>query len=86
MDESSWKLVTTAPDTVVAEILAGRLRGEGFSVEVKTDTALLGEARLCRLYVPGIQLERAQEILSQDAVSDAELEALATSLPRDPPT
>jgi hypothetical protein len=78
-DKTSWKPLTTASDTVAAGIVAGRLRAEGVSVDVRTDTALLGEARLCRLYVPAEQLRRAAGIISQSGFSDAELDALALS-------
>ena len=74
-----WALLTTASDTVAAGIFAGRLRLEDVLVDIRTDTALLGEARLCRLYVPAGQLERAQAILLRDTFSDAELDALAMS-------
>ena len=83
MNPASWKSLATAPSTVAAEILAGRLRAEGLEVDVRTDTALLGEARLCRLYVPENQLVRAQKILAEEAIPESELEALATS--QDPP-
>ena len=79
MDKSAWKSLTTASDTVAAEIVAGRLREEGVSVDIRTDTALLGEARLCRLYVPAGQLRRAEDIISRSGFTDAELDALALS-------
>ena len=79
MDKASWTPLTTASGTVAADILAGRLRLEGVLVDIRTDTALLGEARMCRLYVPADQLERAKAIMLRDTFSDAELEALAMS-------
>ncbi len=79
MDKTSWKPLTTATDTVAAGIVAGRLRAEGVSVDVRTDTALLGEGRSCRLYVPAEQLRRAESIICASDFSDAELDALALS-------
>lgn len=79
-DPARWKPLTTAADTVAAGIVAGRLRAEGIAVDVRMDTALLGEARLCRLYVPAEALRRAEGIISHSGFSDAELDALALSL------
>ena len=73
-----WTLLTTSPSTVSAELVAGRLRSEGVPVDVRADTAILGEARLCRIFVPSGLLKQARWIIEADAVSEEELEFLAT--------
>lgn len=80
-DESSWTTLLTAPDTVTAEILVGRLRADGVEVSVRTDTALLGSGRACRLLVAPGDLRRARSLLAESPVSSEELERLALDAP-----
>lgn len=83
--KTGWALFDTVADTMSAEAIAGVLRAEGVPVDVRTDTAILGEARRCRIYVPTDLLHRARWLFSAGAVADEELEFLATGKrPSDP--
>ena len=73
-----WKPFATTSDTVSAEAIAGRLRSEGVPVTVRTDVAVLGEARLCQVCVPSDMLHRARWIFDTESFTEAELTFLAT--------
>lgn len=79
MDSSEWEVVAVAADTVSADVLMGRLAAEGIRTRLQADTALLGEARQCRIQVPTTEIRRARYLLWQTRFSDDELSALAMS-------
>jgi hypothetical protein len=52
MSTASWTSVVTLTDVPSAELPAERLRSEGVTVEIRSDSAILGQARYCALIVP----------------------------------
>lgn len=77
MDSRDWKILTTVHDTLSAQVLLDRLRGEGVTVRLRTDTAILGEARRCDVLVLKTMAHRAQAVLDQPCFTDEELTELA---------
>ena len=77
MDGKRWEVVAVVTDMVSAQVLRGRLEAEGVATRLEADTALLGEARQCRIRVPAAQVHRARCVLWQASFSDEELSALA---------
>jgi hypothetical protein len=59
MSTASWISVVTLTDVPSAELPAERLRSEGVTVEIRSDSAILGQARYCDLIVPSNLLHRA---------------------------
>jgi hypothetical protein len=84
MSRDKWEVVVVVADTVSAGVLMGRLAAEGIRVRLQADTALLGEARQCRIQVPANVVHRARYVLWQTSFSDEELCALALGEPTDP--
>ncbi|CAG0932424.1 MAG: DUF2007 domain-containing protein [Gammaproteobacteria bacterium] len=78
MTTAGWKRVATLLDTVSAEAVRRLLVAEGVPAAIRSDSSLLGEARSCEVVVPPAWVQRAQEILEERQVSEAELERLAT--------
>ena len=74
----NWVHLTTSPDAPSAHALAQSLLSYGITCKVLSDTALLGEGRMCGLFVDSSQLRRAEWLLAQGRFSDAELTFLAT--------
>lgn len=77
MDSPDWETVAVLADTVSAGVLMGRLAAEGIRARLQADTAILGEARQCRVQVPANRVHRARCVLWQTSFSDDELAALA---------
>lgn len=48
MSTASWTSVVTLTDVPSAELPAERLRSEGVSVEIRSDGAIMGQARILR--------------------------------------
>jgi hypothetical protein len=59
MSTASWTSVVTLTDVPSAELPAERLRSEGVSVEIRSDSAIMDQARYCDLIVPSNLLHRA---------------------------
>lgn len=79
-----WEIVAVLADTVSAGVLMGRLAAEGIRTRLQADTAILGEARQCRIQVPASVVHRARCVLWQTRFSDEELSQLALGTPTDP--
>lgn len=73
-----WRLLTTAPNVPSAHALANSLAAYGVVSKIVSDTSLLGEWQLCRVFVDTVQVRRAQWLLAQNQFSDQELDFLAT--------
>jgi hypothetical protein len=73
-----WQLLTTAPNVPTAYALAGSLSDYGVISKISSDTALLGEWQICRVFVDAAQVRRAQWLMAQSQFSDEELTFLAT--------
>jgi len=82
MGESDWALLETCADRITAQTLQQRLEQEGISTQLRTATALLGEFQSTRVLVPAADLLRARRVIESQAVSEAELEFLATGSTR----
>ncbi len=78
MTDSHWQLLTTTPNVPSAKALKLMLENQGVACRIDTGPALLGDAQSCAVMVEGMQLHRAQSLLTQADFSDAELEFLAT--------
>ena len=76
--EPQWETVASFSDVPSANVLAERLRGDGFPTIVISDSHLLGEARLCQVRVPVELARRARWSLAQSHFTDEELNYLAT--------
>lgn len=76
-DPEHWEVVAVAADTVSAGVLMGRLAAEGVRTRLDADSAILGEARQCRIEVPANAIRKARTILWQTRFSEDELTALA---------
>jgi hypothetical protein len=84
MGESDWALLETCADHITALTLQQRLEPEGVSTQLRTATPLLGEFQSTRVMVPAAELQRARRIIESQAVSEDELEFLATGGNRPP--
>lgn len=78
MSESEWRLLACLSDVPSAAVLAEILTSEQVQVRIITEAALMGQAAPCRVFVAAAQAHRAQWILSQRALTEAELTFLAT--------
>jgi hypothetical protein len=78
MSATEWRLLTTLTDLPTAQSLAQVLQGEGITVRVMSDAGVLGQAAPSRIYVEAQQYVRARHSLAQRALSDEELETLAS--------
>jgi hypothetical protein len=74
MSTASWTSVVTLTDVPSAELPAERLRSEGVTVEIRSDSAILGQARYCDLIVPSNLLHRANCLQSQWQCPEVELD------------
>jgi hypothetical protein len=74
---AKWKTVAAVSDTLSAQALYERLVTEGVEARIRSDTALLGSARQCRIQVPEEAERRAQRVLADAQFTDDELDALA---------
>ncbi len=75
----NWVHLTTSPNAPSAQALAQSLLSYGVTCKVRSDdTSLLGEGRMCDVFVDSNQLRRAEWLLEQGRFSDAELTFLAT--------
>jgi hypothetical protein len=74
----TWQLLTTAPNAPSAHTLVSWLADYGVASKIVSDTSLLGEFQLCRVYIDVTQAHRAQWLLAQRNFSDEELTLLAT--------
>jgi hypothetical protein len=78
MSENPWRLLACLSDVPSAAVLAEILSSEEVAVRIITEAALMGQAAPCRVFVAASQVHRARWILSQRALSEAELTFLAT--------
>jgi len=76
--DAGWQLLVTAPNIAAAHVMAELLERQGVTLQLRTDSALLGEAMPCALFVEKPFLQRAQRLLDEARFSDEELEFLAT--------
>jgi hypothetical protein len=74
---AKWKTVAAVLDTLSAQALYERLVTEGVEARIRSDTALLGSARQCRIQVPEEAERRAKRVLADAQFTDDELDALA---------
>jgi hypothetical protein len=81
MTADKWQELTTVHDEISAQALVESLRASNVPAKFHADTALLGVARTCRVFVPAATIHRARLALGVERVSDEELEALALSAP-----
>jgi hypothetical protein len=73
-----WQLLTTAPNVPSAHALVSSLSAHGVVSKIVSDTSLLGEFQVCRVFIDAAQVHRAQWLLAQNDFSDEELSFLAT--------
>jgi hypothetical protein len=84
MPQTTWQLLTTAPNAPSAHALASLLSGHDIASQVMSDTVLLGECQACRVFVDAAHIHRARRLLAQDHFTDEELNRLAIgTLPPD---
>jgi hypothetical protein len=76
--ELQWETIVSFSDLPSANVLADRLRSDGFPTLVTSDSHLLGEARQCQVRVPIELARRARWLLAQSQFTDEELDYLAT--------
>lgn len=74
----SWREFATYGDPASAEVIAGLLRSEDVPARIVSDEPLPGLIRGFSVLVPPDMLHRAQWVLSQAELSDAELAYYAT--------
>jgi hypothetical protein len=82
MRADDWRAVATYPDRTAAVIAAGLLASEGVASRIASDVAIPGLGSFFEISVPAHLLRRAQQVLEQAAVPEAELADLAL---REPP-
>jgi len=75
-----WQSIEWFDDEGSAQALAGRLRIDGVPVAVKSDGPVPGVGAF-HVLVPEDLAHRARSLLAQAAVTDAELDWLATGEP-----
>jgi hypothetical protein len=78
MSQTTWQVLTTAPNTPAAQALADSLLAHGVASRVVTESSLMGEALPCRIMVEATLLRRAQWLMTQGHFTDEELTFLAT--------
>jgi hypothetical protein len=74
----TWSEFATYGDAASAEVVAGLLRAEDIPVRVASDEPMPGLTRGFTVMVPPDRVRRAQFVLSQAQLSDAELAYYAT--------
>ena len=77
-EPDDWCVLDTYPDRIAAEIDAGFLNGSGVAARVENVSDFPGQERGARLVVDARLAHRARWLLKLEAVSEAELEFLAT--------
>lgn len=80
MTEAPWRVLATAPNVPSAHAIATLLESHGVACQIKADTVIPGEARSCAILVDASVMHRAQWVLSEARLTDAELEFLATGM------
>lgn len=80
MTDATWQLVTTAPNPPAAHAIATLLRGNGVPCQLQGESVIAGDGLPCAILVEASLLHRAQRILADARLSDAELEFLATGM------
>lgn len=79
MGSTDWQPVAAFPESISAAAVKALLENSGVPATLRSDTAILGEARQCAVLVPTSLLERARQVLAeQQDFTEAELEFLAT--------
>jgi hypothetical protein len=78
MSSAKLRLLTTAPNVPVAQVIAGLLEGQGVACHIESGTPLLGQVQLCAVMVEPAHFNRAKRLLSEASFTDAELDFLAT--------
>ena len=78
MSQTTWQVLTTAPNVPAARALADSLLAHGVASRVVTESSLMGEALPCRIMVEAALLRRAQWLMTQGRFTDEELTFLAT--------
>lgn len=81
MQSDQWQLLHTYPNQTALQIAATVLQQQQIEIFIQPDQPIAGLDLGGRLYVRPNLHAHAQQVLSQAAVSDAELEALALSSP-----
>jgi hypothetical protein len=76
----AWVAFAVYAEAASAEVAAGLLRSEAVPVHIASDEPMPGLMEGFRVMVPRDLLHRAQWILSQAQLSDAELTFLATGI------
>lgn len=79
MQSDQWQLLQTYPDQTALQIAASVLHQQQIEIFIQPDQPIAGLDLGGRLYVRPNLHAHAQQLLSQTAVTDAELEALALS-------
>lgn len=80
-EEEPWVLLEACPETVAAQVIAGRLRAEGIPVRVSTLSPIPGLQQNAEVQVPRAWLERARQCLAAQRPTDEELAELAARTP-----
>lgn len=80
MNNAVWKVVETFSDEISAQSLQQCLELDGIPSVLRSDSSLLGIARTCLVLVPEEFLQRARWLLGAGALSDEELDFLATGV------
>lgn len=81
MQSDQWQLLHTYPNQTALQIASSALQQQQIEVFIQPDQPIAGLDLGGRLYVRPSLHEQALQVLSQAAVGDAELEALALSSP-----
>jgi len=81
MQSDQWQLLHTYPNQTALQIASSALQQQQIEVFIQPDQPIAGLDLGGRLYVRPNLHAKAQQVLSQAAVSDAELDALALSSP-----
>jgi len=79
MQSAQWQLLQTYPNQTALQIVATVLQQQQIEIFIQSDQPIAGLDLGGRLYVRPNLHTQAQQVLSQAAVTDAELEALALS-------
>jgi len=77
MQSEQWQLLQAYPNQTALQIAASVLQQQQIEVFIQPDQPIAGLDLGGRLYVRPNQHQHAQQVLSQVAVTEAELEALA---------
>ena len=79
MQSDQWQLLQAYPNQTALQIAASALQQQQIEIFIQPDQPIAGLDLGGRLYVRPNLHARAQQVLSQVVVTDAELEALALS-------